>query len=118
MDEAFAADLEAIHWFSAVGKPLPALSMPTVAVASKDEALEHCSNPAWEDVTLEARNRLTEFLFMRDRAPDTEWNDITKAAKSRAVTPLVSRLWQPFAAKHGLITVGEENTSATGRASP
>jgi hypothetical protein len=102
MDEAFAAEVEAIRWFSEVGKPLPAFSIPAVAVASKDEALKQCSDPAWEDETLEARNRLTEFLSMQHRDRDAEWNDITEAAKSRVVTPLVSRVWQPFAAQYGL----------------
>ena len=31
MDEVFAKDIDAIRWFSAVGDPLPAFSIPDVA---------------------------------------------------------------------------------------
>lgn len=102
MDEAFAADVETIRWFSAVGEPLPLFSIPALAVASKDDALARCSDPAWEDVTLEARNRLTVFLSMHYRDRESEWNEITDAAKSRIVTPLVNRVWKPFADQHRL----------------
>jgi hypothetical protein len=103
MDEAFAADVRAIRWFSAVGgKPLPAFNIPARAVASKEEALAHCSDPGWEDVTLEARNQLTGFLSRHHPDRHVAWNQITDAAKSAVVTPLATRVWQPFAERHGL----------------
>ena len=95
MDEVFAKDIEAIRWFSAVGDPLPAFSIPAVAITSKAEALAHCSDSAWGDVTLEARNRLTEFLCMRYRDRDAQWNVIAESAKARTITPLVKRVWEP-----------------------
>ena len=103
MDEALATYVEQIDWFSAVGKqPLPAWSMPAVAVASQNQALKYCSARGWEDVTLEAANELTGFLTRRYDERYSQWNDIVIAAKSRIVTPLADRVWQPFAAQRGL----------------
>lgn len=102
MDEVFVKDIETIRWFSAVGDPLPEFRIPTVAIASKAEALAHCSDPAWGDGTLEARNRLTEFLCMRYRERDAQWNVIAELAKARTITPLVKRVWEPFAERHEL----------------
>jgi hypothetical protein len=102
MDEVFAADVEGIRWFSAVGEQLPAFNLPAIAVASTVAALEHCSDPAWEQVTLEARNQLTESLCKRYRDRYAEWNNVADAAQSRVVTPLVNQVWKPFAERYEL----------------
>jgi hypothetical protein len=103
MDEAFARELEAVDWFTACGQPL-AVSLPFQAapVSSWAEAIERCSDRSWEDVTLEARNQLTEFLHRRHRDDYRNWNAITIAAKERVVTPLVDCVWRPFTERHGL----------------
>jgi len=102
MDEAFAQELEAVDWFSSCGQPL-SVSLPfsIVQVGGWVEAIERCSDQSWEDTTLEARNRLTEFLCAQHHDEYLGWNTITDAAKARVVTPLMNRVWQPFAERHG-----------------
>jgi hypothetical protein len=103
MDEALALEFERIRWFASAGQEHSiALPFPLIQVSSCAEAIEMCSAPAWDDVTLEARNRLTEYLHLRHRERYQQWNDITDEAKTRIVTPLAERVWQPFARLHGL----------------
>jgi hypothetical protein len=101
MDEAFAQQLEAVEWFTACGPPL-AVSLPfTVAPVGRwAEAIKRCSDQSWEDTTLEARNRLTVFLHTYHRSVYRDWNSIADAAKQRVVTPLMDRVWRPFAERH------------------
>ena len=105
MDEEFARQLEAVdctaasqEWQSlAISLPFPA-----VPVRSWGEAIAHCTDQSWEDATLEAQNRLTEFLHKHHRDDYQHWNVIVAAAKTRIVTPLVERVWRPFADRHSL----------------
>ncbi|HEX3313745.1 MAG TPA: hypothetical protein VHR72_02585 [Gemmataceae bacterium] len=103
MDESFALELEEIQWFHACGKSVEA-SLPFGAeqVQSWNQAIANCSDPSWENTTLEARNRLTVFLHSRHRDEYQQWNAVTIAAKSRIVTPLTNRVWRPFAENGGL----------------
>lgn len=112
MDEALARELEAVDWFAACGQPL-VVSPPFAVsqVGSWGEAIERCSEQSWEDTTLEARNHLTVFLHTHHRNDYRDWNTITDAAKDRIVTPLASRVWQPFAERHGLGKVFVDSVS-------
>ena len=102
MDEAFAQDLEAVDWFAACGQLLTiGLPFPVTQVMSWAKAIERCSDQTWEDITLEARNRLTVFLHTHHRDDYRDWNLITVRAKDRVVTPLIDRVWRPFAERHG-----------------
>jgi hypothetical protein len=102
VDEAFARELEAVEWFVACGKPFTvSLPFPMATVSSWSEAIEQCSDPLWEHVTLEARNELTIFLHAHHHDADQNWNVITDAAKERVITPLLDRVWRPFAARQG-----------------
>lgn len=103
MDESFARELEGIRWFQSCGQPLPqSLPFPVAQVSGWSQALSLCSDQAWEDVTLEARNRLTEFLHTRHRDAYQQWNHIAAAAKSRIDAPVCDLIWRPFAERQGL----------------
>lgn len=68
MDESFAKGLESINWFSACGAPFSIpLPFHVERVSDWPHALDLCSGQAWEDVTLEAQNHLTEFLHALHR---------------------------------------------------
>ncbi len=103
MDESFAKELQDIRWFSRCGTPVSAvLPFPIEQVSGRGEAIERCSDQAWEDVTLEARNLLTEFLHAKHRVEYQRWNTIAEEAERRIITPLRDRFWQPFADENTL----------------
>jgi hypothetical protein len=102
VDEAFALEVEAIDWFASCGRGLAIdLPLPYVAVTTAEEAARHCSAPAWEELTDAAAGRLGDYV--RDRCPAAYagWNPLTEATKRRLTAPLMSRVWQPFADRHG-----------------
>jgi hypothetical protein len=103
VDEAFAREMEFVKWFSQCGQPLTLnMPFPVTQVGDWTEAIEQCSDQRWEETTLEARNRLTAFLFTHHRDAYSAWNTITDTVKERVITPLVDRVWQPFAERHRL----------------
>jgi hypothetical protein len=92
--------LEAVDWFAACGQSLVvSVPFPIQVVGSWAEAIESCSDQSWEDTTLEAHNRLTEFLERREVYP--YWNTIRDTAKERVLEPLMDRVWRPFAERLG-----------------
>ena len=102
MDEAFAADVEAIRWFAAVGRPLPVgLPFDPLPAAAWPWEGGPPGDPPWDEVQLEAANRLTRFLSDQHRARYRRWNDIAAAVGDR-LWPLRGAVWQPFAASWGL----------------
>jgi hypothetical protein len=102
MDEAFAQDLESINWFASCGQPISStVPFPVTIVDSWTVAIELCSKQSWEDFTLEAQNRLTEFLHNYHRSAYQSWNTIVITAKERIVNPLTNRIWRPFSEEHG-----------------
>src|SRR5687768_7272890 len=103
MAEQFVADVRGFRWFAEVGKDISiTFTLPFVAVATKDEALEHCGHAVWEYVTLEASNDLTRFLSKHHRERYQQWNEVTDRMKNALVSPLTKEVWQPFADQHGL----------------
>jgi len=112
MNEISVTELENISWFGSVGLPLE-LNLPfgVIAVPSWKEAMRSCSDPIWEDATLEAQNRLTEFLFSCNTKQYGDWNYITKDAKTRIITPLVEQVWYPFSQSHGLDKIFVDSVS-------
>jgi hypothetical protein len=102
MDELFAKDLESINWLACCGEPLHlSLPFPTASVSSWSEAMRCCSAPSWEDVALEAQNRLTLHLHIRRLDDYRRWNAIVQSAKERVVLPLAERVWSPLAERLG-----------------
>lgn len=98
MDKSFVRELHNIAWFSACGQPF-AVPLPFSAeqVSSWEQAITLCSSQAWEDVTLDARNRLTEFLHSRHRDEYQRWNGIAVSAKELVISSLCDTSWRPFA---------------------
>jgi hypothetical protein len=103
MDEAFAAELEAIPWLAAVGQPVGAeLPWPFTQVASWAEALA-CYDDDWDRTKQAAFNRLTSFLSVHH--PDAYtfgWGPTIRAVKAQITTPLAERVWRPYGERHGL----------------
>jgi hypothetical protein len=98
MDDAFATELKSIDWLSRCGSKSAqslACNLPVVYAADRVEAESLCLSQEWEDETLEASNRLTEFLDQNDRASYQRWNAIVEDAKKCAVAPLGSSIWTP-----------------------
>jgi hypothetical protein len=100
LDEAFATELGLIPWFTAVGQPLPA-GLPFDPLPVRVWAQDVGGSQPWDEVLLEASNRLTRFLSDRYRARYRQWNMVTFAVRDR-VDSLRDTIWQPFAARRGL----------------
>lgn len=103
MDELLARELETTVWLTRCGQPFDlSLPFPTAMVSGWSEAIQRCSDPSWEDICLEARNRLTEYLCTRHPDAYHQWNAITQSAKERVVSSLADRAWSPLAERLGL----------------
>jgi hypothetical protein len=95
-------ELNGVDWFSQCGKAIEfETSFQVLPVRDWGEAIERCSDQSWEDTTLEAQNRLTEFLHKHHKAAYQHWNTIAIDAKARIISPLLDRVWRPFAENHG-----------------
>jgi hypothetical protein len=102
-DDSFLETIRAIPWFQRCGEPLGTeVPLRVRQVGTWPDALIACSDPSWEDTTLEARNILTVFLHSGHMKRYREWNAITAAAKAQCVLPLIEGVWRPFADSHGL----------------
>ncbi len=103
MDEAFAQELEAVDWFAACGQPLAvSLPFPLAPVGGWAEAIERCSDQSWGGRHLggpQPADGVPSHPPPR-RLPGTG-TPSTVAAKERVVTPLMDRVWRPFAERHG-----------------
>jgi len=72
-----------INWFSNCGNPVSIeVLLNIVYVSNWVEAKKHYTDPIWEDVTLEARNNLTEFLHNKYINDYINWNKVTDEAKT------------------------------------
>lgn len=83
IDPEVVTMLSEIPWFTNCGRPLTTkVPFAVRYVGSWSEAEAACAEPTWEDVTLEAQNRLTSFLHEKYRSQYAEWNQIVKEAKA------------------------------------
>jgi hypothetical protein len=97
------ARIKAINWFANCGKPISLdLSMGTQQVNTWQQAVSHCKEPAWGDVTLEAQNQLTLWLHLNARDRYRKWNEIVCSHKESTVTPLSEKVLTPFQTQQGL----------------
>lgn len=64
-----------------------------MTVDSWKEAREHYQNPDWENITLEARNTLTTYLFNNHQQKYSEWNNLTREAKDLIETEIMPRIF-------------------------
>jgi hypothetical protein len=98
-----AARVKSIDWFAHCGQPLSLdLSMEIEQVHDWAKALSSRKNSAWENASLEARNQLTLWLHLNDRALYRKWNKIVAAHKETVLNPLTEEKIVPFQMKHGL----------------
>ena len=103
LDQTFLADIRSIRWFAHCGERITT-DIPLVVrgVTSWQKAADACTTLEYDDITLEARNRLTVFLHLHARSEYQNWNKITEAAKEQCITPLAQSIWKPFGYERGL----------------
>ena len=83
---ATLAQLDEVVWFSRVGQ-----TDTTAAVVpkSRKQAMRSCNSAAWENLTLEAGNRISEQVFACSRERMNLWNTIVDDLKA-TVVPFVA----------------------------
>jgi hypothetical protein len=70
--------LDSVDWFVNVGKTDQG---EVEFVASWDAAIQSCSAPEWEDLTIEAANQLRNRIRERSRERFNQWNSVLKVVK-------------------------------------
>lgn len=97
----FLTMLEDIPWLASCGQPV---QVPPGAerIHSWADAEIACCAMQWETVTIDARNELLSFLQSHDRRRFNHWYEYVAEAKEVIVKPLSTRLWQPYAQRHGV----------------
>ena len=74
--------ISCINWFENCGNTTnPNINVPFVFVESWEQARDNYQLEQWENATLEARNRLTEFLHKKYQNQYSNWNKVAKEAK-------------------------------------
>lgn len=76
-----------IDWFANAGQAIPEIGEKMTSVADWREAVASCSEPLWEDVTLEARNDLTVHLHSVCKDEFQNWNEVINNAKRALAEP-------------------------------
>ena len=95
--------LSEVDWFSLCGEPLSwDLTMGIEQVGSWSEAVESCSDGAWEDTELEAQNQLTQWLHQHDRKNYQDWNKLVAEHKAVVLNRLTEEKWIPYQQSHAL----------------
>lgn len=103
MDTTFFEKVNNINWFSNCGNEFSIADFPIKIkfVDSLDKMMTNLSSVTWENFTLEARNRLTEFLQKRERGSYSgHWNKITDTNKSKL--KVVEKIAREYADKNKL----------------
>lgn len=102
VDDSFIAAVRAIRWFEKCGQTA-AFDIPLAVqpVHSWREAMTACEARDRPDAMLDARNELTAYLHASHPREYQRWNEVTAQAKQKCVTPLSTRVWEPFARAHG-----------------
>src|SRR3989339_303929 len=101
LDFRFIDSLLLLPWFRQCGLSHN-FSFEVCQVRSWKEAIDSCASIEWENTTLEARNRLTEYLSTKWSSRYCEWNTVTLHVKAKVINPLTTKLWTPFAAQNNL----------------
>lgn len=98
----FIERLQNIDWFNNCGKDLFLAEFPVniQIVSSVEDLKSSISSPLWEDLTLEARNRLTTFLHKHNMNEYQRWNEVTKYYKENLIT--LTETIKSYADKHDL----------------
>lgn len=91
-----------IEWFNNCGKVIPIdFSYEVKFINGWDVAKKYYNQPIWEDVTLEAKNRLTIFLNDKYRREYSNWNILTAEARNYLNKEVVPKL-EPVITKNNL----------------
>jgi hypothetical protein len=97
-------DLEKAAWFSCVGVKDTSVAL---VLSSWEEAIEHCSSLAWENLCLEASNQYRERLVERSKERFQRWNEIVANLKPMTI-PFVRRKIELVVREHSLPKVFED----------
>lgn len=102
MSNIFLEKINNIEWFSNCGKEFHISDFPIEIkfLKSFDEMEKNMSSQNWEDLTMEARNRLTVFLNKNNRNNYQDWNKIAEIKKSNLKH--VESITKEFAEKNEL----------------
>jgi hypothetical protein len=83
LDEAFVQRLKELPLFQHLGEDsIPDTKFKQHRLTTILEVNKHLQTLAWENFTLEARNRLTTYLSNKYSKEDVRWNTITEAYKA------------------------------------
>lgn len=94
--------LNEIQWFSNCGKEYNCdLSLRVSQVFSWDEASSHCQNIIWENVQLEAKNLLTQWLHLNKNDQYQDWNKHIVSFK-QSILPKLEKSWLEAQVELGL----------------
>jgi len=104
LSPTFVQRVVSIPWFSSCGIDFGD-EMDTMFVGSWSDAVESCSSPTWDSVTLEAQNQLT--LQLHNKFPNEYqmWNSWTTSAKKHVLAPHVEPVIAELSSQHDLPTV-------------
>ncbi|WP_031529364.1 hypothetical protein [Dyadobacter crusticola] len=80
-------ELEQVEWFTRIGVNDV---QHAVVLSSWDEAIVFCSSDEWNNLQLEAANRLREKILQISKERFRHWNELVREAK-KMTEPLVSR---------------------------
>lgn len=96
--------LQKAEWFANVGRRDVGRA---VVLKSWDEAIAAVSDPAWENLCLEASNQYALRIAELNPQRYSAWNDVVKSLK-KIVIPFVNEKTKPIAARHDLPTMFED----------
>lgn len=83
IDQNVLDRIKLINWFANCGQALlKDLEINCIYVRDLSEAKRKYQNSAWENTTLEARNKLTSYLHNKYRNEYNDWNIFTKEARA------------------------------------
>jgi hypothetical protein len=93
--------IEKIDWFARCGSLFTLeLSIPYSQVPDLKTAIRKCSSQRWENATLEARNLLTEYLFLHAKKEfNACWNILAKSTSDFQDAQIVPQLQAAFDGK-------------------
>lgn len=90
--EEIVERIDKIDWFSNCGKQVSSEDFEISSVSSWSKGKSYYSTVKWENIQLEARNNLTEYLCFDHREVYRLWNKITDEAKKYIQGPFDKKL--------------------------
>ncbi|MGG3889854.1 hypothetical protein [Metabacillus fastidiosus] len=82
IEKELVGKIRNINWFSNCGNPIKnTVNYDIVYEDNWKKAAKRSQGAYWEEITLETRNALTEYLFIHYPDKYKKWNEYTKEAK-------------------------------------